>query len=97
MNKPNNTLTYSSNLVPSRGDVVHVPQLSMLSHDGLGGLTVIDKLLKAGAHVVLEEYATTIYPDDPWASIKVAGPCMAMMVLRYNEDQKAKRDSRHHE
>lgn len=66
--------------------VVH--ELSQLSHDGWGGMRIIGRLLDAGASVYLSEYNILADPKELFASVKVAGPCMAMMLMRHAEDHK---------
>lgn len=69
---------------------INIPQLSMLTHDGWGGIRIAGDLLEAGATLVLEEYAITIEPDDPHRNIKLYGPCVSMMLLRDAEERRAK-------
>lgn len=45
-------------------------------------------MLRREAAVVLDKYDSTIDPHDKWANIKLAGPWLAMMVMRYAEDKK---------
>ncbi|MGU3653608.1 hypothetical protein [Mycolicibacterium sp. A43C] len=79
---------YSSELVPKHGMTVVVHELSQLSHDGMGGYAMLDKLLKAGANVYLAEYNMHVGADEPMGFVKLAGPCMSMMILRDAEDRK---------
>lgn len=58
----------------------------MLSHDGWGGMRIALNLLDSGANLVLEEYGMTIEHDDRWKSVKLYGPCMAILVLREAEE-----------
>lgn len=63
-------------------------ELSMLSHDKWGGMTILKTLLDAGADVYLEEYNLPVEASDPYNYVKLSGPCMGMMLMRDAEDRK---------
>lgn len=79
---------YSPDLVPRSDMNIVVRELSMLSHDGWGGMTIIGKLLDAGACVHLAEYDMRLDPADRFSRIKASGPCMSTMILREAEDRR---------